>query len=177
MKASVIGASIVVVFLLVFGMLYVSYYDNSINLQNSIKAHQKVCEVKFDQTWKTIQQQAQVKDEYASEFKDAYTALMKGRYEGGIGKFMGMITESNPNLDSAIYTNLQNTIKSARAEFANEQTMLVAQKQQYDALRQRFLGSFFLSNKSVHPDIDIQLVTSEKTDSAYKTGQENDISF
>lgn len=171
--ATILTTFISIIMIITF--MYIGYNNKSIDLQNSIKAHQESCKVTFDETWKTIQQTAQVTDKYAEDFKTAYTSLMSGRYEGGIGKFMGMITESNPNLEKEIYTNLQNTIKSARTKFANEQKMLIDKNRTYNTLRQQIPGVWFLSNSIKHPDINIVVVTSTGTNEIYSNGYEDNI--
>ena len=140
------------------------------------KAFQQNCEIVFDITWKKIQQQAGVTDQYKNGFKEIYTAMMDARYasDSASGKetLMKWITESNPTFDVSLYKTLMNTIEGSRNEFTMEQKKLIDIDRELKSMKVTFPNSIVLGGKA---DLEIKLVTSAKTAEAYKTGQENDI--
>jgi len=174
MKAfAIVGGSLLAV-VLVIVMMSVGYHNRSVNLQESIKASQTACKIVYDETWKKVQQDAQITGKYAEDFKQVYTELMNGRYQGGTKSFITLIHENHPQLSDSVYTNLQNTVDAARTKFANEQKSLVDKNREYEAFKRTIPANFFVGND---PAINIAIVTSEKTDQAFSTGQENDISL
>lgn len=151
----------------------------AVNLSNSYnkkfvmgKAFQQNCEVVFDNTWKKIQQQANVTNEYKEGFRQIYVEMMNARYSEDNGTFMKWIQESNPTFDSSLYKTLMNTIEGSRNEFTMEQKKLIDIDRELKSMKVTFPNSLVLGNKK---DLEIKIITSAKTDEVYKTGQENDI--
>lgn len=140
------------------------------------KAQQENCQIIFDNTWKTIQTEAQVTDQYKEGFKEIYVGIMDARYgnDGNAGKetLMKWIQESNPTFDPSLFNRLMNTIEGSRENFTTEQKKLIDIDRQHKQLKITFPNSLILGSR---PDLDIKLVTSGKTKKAYETGEENDI--
>lgn len=175
-KGSIIGIGI-------FGVIALSVIIWAIGLSNTYnkklvqgKAFQQNTEVVFDNTWKTIQQQAGVTTEYKEGFREIYVELMDARYrnDAGAGQqtLMKWVTEANPEFDASLYRTLMNTIEGSRNAFTMEQKKLIDIDRELKAMKVVFPASIVLGNK---PDLDIKLVTSAKTDDAFRTGQDNDI--
>ena len=140
------------------------------------KAAQLNSQVVFDNTWKKIQQQAGVADQYKIGFKEIYVAMMDARYAGdsasGKETLMKWITESNPTFDVSLYKTLMNTIEGSRNEFTMEQKKLIDIDRELKSMKVTFPNSLILGGKA---DLEIVLVTSSKTEEAYKTGKDDDI--
>lgn len=140
------------------------------------KAFQQNCEIVFDNTWKKIQQQAGVADQYKSGFKDIYVSMMDARYGGdsasGKETLMKWITESNPTFDVSLYKTLMNTIEGSRNEFTMEQKKLIDIDRELKTMKVTFPANIVLGRKA---DLEIKLVTSGKTKEAFATGEENDV--
>ena len=167
----------------VAGVIVVAILFWAIGLSNTYnkkfqtgKAFQKNAEVVFDNTWKKIQQQANVTDEYKKGFKEIYVSMMDARYAGdsasGKETLMKWITESNPTFDPSLYKTLMNTIEGSRNEFTMEQKKLIDIDRELKTMKVVFPASLILANK---PDLEIILVTSSKTEEAYKTGKDDDV--
>lgn len=171
--AAILGViGIVVVGVLVFVFMSIHYKTREVELRNAVVAKQKANETSFDTCWKIVQQQAQVTESYKDSFKDIFKGLMEGRhYEAG-GQFMKFITEANPKFDIKLFVKLANSIEAQRTRFMRDQQDLLAIKQEHDNLLDSPVSGFFLSGKQ---KIDVQIVTSTKTQEAFKTGKEDDI--
>lgn len=158
----------------IFGIMqYVGLSNQEVQLASQFKAQQEKNKAEFDNTWKIIQQVAEVSDEYKESFAKIYPAIMAGRYGNARGgSLMSWVTESNPTFDTSLYSKLINAIEEQRTLFTAEQAKLIDIKREHDVLVQTFPGSFFLTGRQL-PDMII--VTSAKTDDAFKTGKDDDV--
>ncbi len=138
------------------------------------QAAQQSCEVVYDNTWKKIQQVANVTSEYETTFRTAYVEIMDSRFGEGEQTLMKWVQESNPTLDSGIYGTLMNTIEGSRNEFTLEQQKLIDIDRELKTMKVEFPRSIVVKRK---PDLDIKLVKSAKTNETFATGEENDISL
>ena len=152
---------------------FISYRNQEVRLRKQVEAQQLATQAVFDSTWKIIQQQAQVADQYKEAFAKIYPDLMEGRYgnERG-GALLSFIQESNPTFDIGLYKQLSASIESQRLSFTREQRMLIDLKREHDTLLSVFPGSIFLTGT---PEIPITVITSDKTKDIYRTGNENDV--
>src|SRR3989338_395317 len=162
-----------VAMLLVGGGMYWSYSNSEVRLRNEAAAKQKKLTVVYDAVWKILQQKAGVSSQYAKDFKEFYPTLMEGRYgnERG-GALMSWVSEHNPQFDISLYKDLMRSIEAERTKFAREQSRLIDIKREHDNVRLTIPSSIFVGGR---PEIQMQLVTSTKTDEVFATGKENDI--
>lgn len=168
-----LGISALAFLLIIPFILWASYNNTEISLRNQTVAQQKANEAVFDQTWKIISQQAQIANEYKNSFEKIYPQLMEGRYGNARGgALLSFITESNPNFDTKLYSQLANSIEIQRTEFTREQKKLIDIKREHDVLRQSFPSNLFVGNR---PEIQITIVTSHKTEETFRTGKDEDI--
>lgn len=178
MKAAIIGGAIFVILLVILGVgavAYFSYSNQEVALRNRLVAEQKATEVQFDATWKIIQQSFGVASSYKDGFKEVYVAMMEGRYAGKDPIFNFVQESSNgANFDSSLYATVQRQIEGQRLTFASQQKKLIDLKREHDNLRTLFPGSLFLGSR---PEFELRIVTSGKTDAAFATGKEDDISL
>ena len=173
MKAFAVLLIVAVVLGGVFGVMYVSISNSEIRLRNEIKAQQKTNETVFDTTWKIIQQQAQVADQYKDGFKQVYGEIMDKRYSPAQGgTLLRFITESNPNFDSSLYAKVANSIEGQRLTFQRAQAQLLDLKREHDNVRLTFPGSLVCGGR---PEIEVQIVTSGKTAESFQTGREDNV--
>lgn len=169
----IFGSVGLVVLLVVFWAIGISNTEKRMFLSG--KAAQQNCEVIFDNTWKTIQLEAQVTEQYKDGFREIYVDMMEARYsDDGQGNqtLMKWIQESNPNFDSSLYGKLMNIIEGSRASFTLEQQKLIDIDRQHKEYRITFPNSLVVGGR---PDLDIKLVTSSKTKESFRTGEENEI--
>jgi hypothetical protein len=171
-KLIIIGVSLITIGIII-ALIGISASNKEISVRSQITAQKEVCEASFDKMWKIVSQQAQVADQYKETFKEVYPALMEGRYgnEKG-GTLMKWITESNPAFDVSLYKTLMSSIEAERASFFMEQKRLIDLNNEHRVLRKTFPASFFVGSR---PDIEIVIVSSDKTKEIMQAGKENDI--
>ena len=175
MKKYVLWSSLAAVagFLLLIVIVWISASNREIDLRNKITAQQKNLEVVFDNTWKTISQEAKVSEKYKDSFKEIYTELMSERYsESDQQSLMRWVTEANPNFDANVSLKLMSIIEVKRAEFTREQTKLWSFKNAHDNVIDKFPSSLFVGGRG---KIDVNVVTSDKTEKVFEAGKENNI--
>lgn len=152
---------------------YFGYSNSEIRLRNQIASQQDSNRVVYDNTWKIIKEQANVADQYKDAFKEIYPALMEGRYGNARGgALLSFVKEANPHFDIKLYEKLANSIEGQRTNFTNEQRKLRDLKNSHDSMLDTFPGSFFLSSRT---HIDVTLVTSDKTETAFSEGKDNEL--
>lgn len=165
--------AVILGFILVILITWISSSNREIDLRNKIIAQQKNLEVVFDNTWKIISQQAQVTDKYKDSFREIYQGLMSERYgEGDKQSLMRWVTEANPNFDATIFTKLMSVIEVQRTQFTTEQTKLLSFKNSHDNIIDKFPSNLFVRGRG---KIDINVITSSKTEEIFKEGREDDV--
>ena len=174
-KIAIAAAAIFLSLAVVFGGMYFFYSNREITLAAQVSAKQEANKAQYDTMWKVISQKAQITEEYKNGFKDIYTAIMEDRYgdERG-GSLMSWIQESNPNFDVSLYKDLMVSVEGQREKFLREQKELIDINREHDLVIDTFPGSVFVGSR---PKIEITIVTSAKTDAAFATGQEDDITL
>lgn len=181
MNKTLIFAAIAIVVLGIVGTVSaigvgLSWYTTENNQRLLVNAQQKKNEVVFDNTWKTIAQIAQVSDDYKNSFKEIYVGIMDGRYGKGDGTLMKWVQESNPNFDISLFTKLTNVIEGSNAEFTENQKVLIDLAREHERIITTPPASIFYSILGKEK-IDIKLVTSTKTENAFKTGKNDNINI
>ena len=102
-----ITVSVLLVALSLIGVsMYFSYNNQDAKIRAQAEAQRGKIEGVHDKMWKTLQQKAQVTDEYKDAFKEIYPALIEGRYSQGDGSMMKWITEANPDFDTSLYKDI-----------------------------------------------------------------------
>jgi len=169
---SVIGVVVIVCVGSIF-LMGISYNNLEVDLREQVKTQQEVIKLNYDKMFKVIAQVAQVPEQAKKTFKDIYPELIEGRYGNSRGgALMSWVQEHNPSFDWSLYSRVQVAIESNRQEFFLEQKKLEDFKREHSILIKKFPGSLFLSDIS---EIDIQVVTSTKTEKTFETGKEDDI--
>lgn len=151
-----------------------SWYKAENSQRLLVSAHQQKNEVVFDNVWKTVAQLAQVTDKYKESFKDVYVGIMDGRYGKGDGTLMKWVQESNPNFEPSMFTKLMNVIEGSNAEFTENQKMLIDLGREHDLILTTPPASIFYSLLGKE-HIKLNIVTSTKTENAFKTGKNDNI--
>lgn len=152
---------------------FIGVHNRDQSLRNLAAAQQDVCKMVFDETWKIINQQAQVANEYKEAFREIFPELMEGRYgnERG-GSLMSWISEHNPEFDASLYKTVQASIEAQRHKFTEAQKMLRDVKLQHDNLRTQFPSMLFMWWK---PELKVTIITSSKTEKVYEEGKEDNV--
>lgn len=162
-------ASIVGMFVFL-GFTGVYYSNMEIENRNQITAKINDNKNQFDLMWKQISQTAQVTQESRASLNKILVEYASARSTGD-KQIMTWIKESVPNVSDATFINLQNIISSARSSFAMRQTELLDLNRKHENLLQKWPSSMFVGSRQ---SIEIQIITSDKTESTFNTGKDND---
>lgn len=152
---------------------YFSYNNREISLRTQAEAQVGKIEGVHDKMWKIIQQKAQVTSEYKDAFAEIYPEIIAGRYSGnGDGSLMKWVTESNPNFDVSLYSDLMQSIEIYRTEFQKNQERMLDIIREHKTLCNTYPGRWFISNTS---EIEYTIISSTKSKIVMETGVDDDV--
>ena len=156
-----------------FAGMYFSYNNKEIALRAKAEAQVGKIEGVHDKMWKVIQQKAQVTTEYKDAFAEIYPEIISGRYSGeGDGSLMKWVTESNPNFDTSLYTDLMQSIEILRSEFQRNQETMLDLIREHKTLCTTYPGRWFISNTM---EIEYTIISSTKSKVVMETGIDDDV--
>lgn len=123
-----------------------------------------------------IGEMAQIPEMQRDDLKEVYTTAMQARYgsEGSKAVFQ-WLQEQNPQLNNAIYTNIQTEVAAGRDDFKIAQSKLIDQKRSYEVAIGSVWQGFWL-NMAGYPKIDLnkyKAITNDYADEAFEKGSEN----
>lgn len=154
---------------------YISAYNTGNRLENQIVATYEDNQNILAQYSNRIAEAAQIPAMQRDDLTAVVTAALDARYgEEGSRAMFQFIQEQNPNIDSAVYTQLQRMIESGRIDFAAAQTRLIDQKRVYQTALGTFWGGMWMRIAG-YPKInldDYKIVTNARTEDAFETGME-----
>lgn len=148
-------------------MMYFSYTNRAVGLENRFKAEIQKIKGAGDNMWKIIEGKAGVTSEYKDAFLAAISAQNAGRQGGDMVK---VIKEVAPNLDPTMYRDVANAIEGQRTIFRNAESNVLSIIIQHDDLRTQAPGSFFCSGRA---PLEYKVITSARTEHMFETGQDN----
>lgn len=156
-----------------FAGMYFSYNNKEIALRAKAEAQVGKIEGVHDKMWKVLQQKAQVTTEYKDAFAKIYPEIISGRYSGdGDGSLMKWVTESNPNFDTSLYTDLMQSIEILRSEFQRNQETMLDLVREHKTLCTTYPGRWFISNTM---EIEYTVISSTKSKVVMDTGIDDDV--
>lgn len=175
MKEFVIG-TITIMFIMCICVVGkgINLYNAHITLKTQIEAKQKDNQAIFDNTWKKISQTVQVSDKYKDGLKEVLIAYTDGRSKNSDTLLMDWTKEAVPTFDSSLYKQINNVIISSRDDFTKNQKMLLDLSQQHNRMIQTFPNNVYCMILHIKP-IEIQIVTSTKTQETFTSGKEDNI--
>lgn len=171
----IIGLCVAVIFAIgVFSFvgMYVSYNNTDAKLRAQAEAQRGKIEGVHDKMWKTLQQKAQVTNEYKNAFSEIYPSLIEGRYSHGDGALMKWITEANPAFDTSLYKDLMFSIELLRTEFQKSQERMLDIIREHQVLLSTVPSKWFVTNTDV---IEYIVISSIKSKVLMETGIEDDV--
>lgn len=164
-------AVVVVIGLIVFSM-GVSYKNDEVRYVNQFKAEEQKIEATYDNMWKSIQQIAEVSNEYKESFKDIYIEITDKRYSKDNGVLMKWITESNPNFDPKLYEKLSNVIEVERRRFLNAQTKIIDIQRLHNNMLDVIPSKWFLGSCE---RLEYEVISSSRAKNVMSTRMDDDI--
>jgi len=170
----IVGVGILAVVFI--GIYVIGVSNGEARLRNAITAKQTDNTSEFDNMWKKIQQVAQVTEGQKNALLEIFTGYAEARgkaMEGGAG-IAKWVKESCPNVDTKTFENLQNIIVGSRDRWTMNQKELIDLKREHDNIRTLFPGNIVCSILG-RGEIKITVVTSERTDHAFKTGKDDNV--
>ena len=173
------GWSVVGVFgvlILVCIMSYISAHNRGVSMENNMLAMWKNNEQILGQYGQKIAESAQIPSIQAEDMAKVFTDTLSARYgEGGSNAGMQWIQEQNPNLDSAVYTKLQQMIEAGRDDFKFAQTKFISSKKAYKVATENFWGGMWMGFAG-YPKIDFddyKAITTDRASETFKSGKES----
>jgi hypothetical protein len=157
-----------------FGLVGFFGFQNDANrFENDIRAQYSVNQNVYDNGWKMVREKAKVPVIYEEQLEKLYKSALDARYgDQGAKGLLLFIKEQNPQLDPAVYTQVQQAVEIFRKSFEQSQTELVSRKQTYSNYLTATYSGRFYNMFSSYPHLDLtkyDIVTSEKTEQDFST--------
>ena len=152
------------------GASWYSAVKTANQLENVVKAEYDNLKNVLAQYGNTVAETAQVPAMYRDDLIEVATAALEGRYgEDGASAVFQAISEQNPNVDSAVYVQIQRVIESGRTNFQTAQTRFIDKKRVYETtLGTPWKGTWM--KIAGYPTIDFDeyaIVTSVRAEDAF----------
>lgn len=131
----------------IIGAVIIVSLDRSrmIDLEEAIETQYIANQSNYETMVKIARESAQVTDIYEKDFNKIYKDLIEGRNQDENLLFK-VINESNPNLDSSIYTTIQRKLSINRKIFNNNEKELVDRIIEYNSfVEKRYVTSKILN--------------------------------
>jgi len=121
---------------------------------------------------------AQVPAMYRDDISKITQEAISGRYgaDGSKAVFQ-MLREQNPQLDSKMYTKIQQVIESFRDEFKQNQTQMLDMRRAYETALGNFWQGMWLSFAG-YPKVDMKkfdIVTTDKAAETFRTHRDTGV--
>lgn len=173
----IIGIAVTIM-VLSFGIIgvsmYFAYNNQDARIRAQAEAQRGKIEGVHDKMWKTLQQKAQVTNEYKDAFSEIYPALIEGRYSQGDGSMMKWIQEANPNFDTSLYKDLMQSIELNREEFRKTQERMLDILREHEVLLTTVPAKWFIQNKE---RVEYTVISSTRSKVVMETGLDDDVSL
>ncbi len=177
MKKSLIvggmGLAIVGVAVLLLVGSVISTSNQEVQLRTTIETKQRDNYSELDNTLKKISQSAQVTTAQKEALKEIIIGNSEARNTKG-GSLFTSVKEAVPNIDTSTFNNLMNIITSSRDGWTMRQRELLDLSREHSSLMRRFPSGVILTMLG-RKEIEVKIVTSDRTEDAFKTGKDNDV--
>ncbi len=174
-----IGIALLGLITIATSMMYVFSVRSSANkMEKGVVFQYEQNKNNYDKMWKTFKETAGVTAMYTEDLEKVYKSAISGRYgaDGSKAVFQ-MIKEQNPNFDQSMYKRLQEVIEAGRADFEENQKLLLDKKKQYMIFLDE-IPEGTIANMFGFPKVDLDkfgIVTSGRTEGAFDTKKDDEI--
>lgn len=173
----IIGGMVFFILLLIGGS-YVTAANYGNRMETQLKAKVEDNENIYANGTQKVIEIAQVPKMYEDGLAKVARAAISGRYgDGGSKAVFQFIKEQNPNVDSAVYTKIQQAIESFRDEFKNSQTQMLDIRRSYETALGSVWQGFWLKMAG-YPKTDLSkfsIVTTDTAHEAFRTHRDHGI--
>lgn len=158
-----------------FGLVatYVSNYNYGNRTEAALEAKLEMNKNVLSAYSLKIKEMAQIPDMYEEGLINVVTASMEGRYgDDGSSATWQWIQEQNPNVDPAVYVNIQTAMNAGREEFKNTQNELVDLTRAYRT-NLGYLWKGFWLRTAGYPTVDLskyEVVLSGYAEETFNVG-------
>ena len=153
-------------------ILFFHYNNVEVSLRKAAGAQEKNIAAIHDAMWKIIKEKAGVAEKYRETFERIYPELISGRYKSDSAGAMKWIKESNPDFDTALYSDLMTAIESQRILFQRAQQKMLDIIRERDTLLNKMPDKFFIMNKE---PISSEVIVSDHTRDVMETRTDNEL--
>lgn len=167
----------------------------AVELEAAVSAQYQANQNKYDEMWKVIQETAQVPDKYKDDFKEVLDTEVPAKYgPNGSKALFQWFEDRDLKLPEGIYARVQDVIEGNRAEFRQNQDIILDQQRAYRAHLGRFghgflarIGGFPRPVSGTHAPsrdtdgdgkmtvFDYEIVTSARTAKAFESSRDDKI--
>lgn len=159
---------------------YVTNYNYGNRTEKKLTAQYTNMENVLGQYSLKVAEAAQVPGMYRDDLKDVATSVMTAR-QGGDGSkaMMQWFKEHQINIDSAMYTKIQQIIEGGRNKFENTQTHFINTKATYETNLGYLWKGMWLSFAG-YPKIDLdamKIISSSHAVESFETGIDKGVSL
>lgn len=174
---AVLGTGVLVIVSVFFG--YIGWSNTANRYEQDIPAQYTQMQNVYDNGWKQVMEENQMSDKYATQFKDAFQAIMRGDSNGQ--QAMLQILTAMPNFDSSVTKKVMESIEVFHSQFSASQQQLISLKQSYGTFLFATTSGRVYNTFGNYPHIkcglpigstdDYAILTSNKTASDFKNHQ------
>lgn len=173
--------TLIVIAVLVAGIIGVgvvsfkSAWDYGNTMDNSLEAIKENNKNIYAQGTQAVLEIAQVPTMYANDLKEIVIGEIQGKFgKDGSKATMQWLQDRQINLSPDLYKDITIQIKTFRAKFEANQTLMIENKRSYkDAIGSLWMG--FWLRMAGFPKInlnDFNAITTDRTEEVYKNGKE-----
>lgn len=172
---SIIAGVVISAIVILGSMSYVSAHNKGNRMERDIVATYQDNRQMLGQYGNKIAEAAQIPDMQRDDLTDVVVAALDARYgENGSQAMFQFLQEQNPNIDSAVYTQIQRMIEAGRDDFTRKQTILLDKRRIYETALGTFWGGMWLKTAG-YPEIvldDYNVVSTAAANKSFESGED-----
>lgn len=178
-KSNVLSIVLIMLFVIMsllttLGISFWTQKNKAIKLENKIKIQYADNKNTYDNIWKKFKEITQVSELQAEQFKDVYMGLIIGGNQDKNSLFK-LIQESNLQLSTEIYMQLQREISADRETFKNSQTKLLDMIREYNDCVETNLFMIILEKQSLN--VDDYIIAFNRTNDSFNEKKDDKINL